>query len=669
MSYIPLKYTLMSSFLLLMIPILIAVSTFDYLNAKNDLENTHKMLKQQTENNIINAIKLANAGYSLLEKFIDDDLKDAFKIFIDAYLMSGSNPAKIDLFKLKKQLLNNKVDLYIINKQGIVEYTTYTKDLGLDFKQWSDVFTLLQNTFKKMEFTNGGFANEARTGILRKFAYMPTPDGKYILELGLVLDEFKQWTTELDIAKITNRLKTLNPTLHRIRIFSRHGYSLSDTNYKPNPVILETIKNVYKTKIPDEIVDKKRKYYTRYIFVNLKTNNYNLGADPSKVIELSYNTRFVDESLQKIASFHILLSIIAILLCIIFTFIISAWITKPIQSIVNSINIIAGGELEHQITVETNNELKLLKQSIVKMVNSIVAYTNKIKHLNISYSHFVPLEFLRLLEKESIIEVRLGDHVQKRMTILFVDIRAFTTLSETMSPHENFEFINCYLGHVSPVIRKYNGFIDKYIGDAVMALFPCSPDDAIQAAIEIHQQLSLFNQLRQNKNLLPVKIGIGLHIGDLMLGTIGEEKRMEGTVISDAVNLASRLEGLTKMYGTSAIVSEEILNDLTEAEKYHFRFLGKVRVKGKYSSVNIFELIDAEMGDYKNNKIKSKLLFNQAIKTYYQKQFPIALQQFTAILELLPQDKATNFYIKRCQQYIRHGIADNWDGVEVLIQK
>jgi two-component system sensor histidine kinase ChiS len=132
-----------------------------------------------------------------------------------------------------------------------------------------------------------------------------------------------------------------------------------------------------------------------------------------------------------------------------------------------------------------------------------------------------------------------------------------------MSPKDNFDFINAYLGRVSPVIRKHHGFIDKYIGDAIMALFPENADDAVQAAIEIHRQLVKFNQEREQFSLQPIKIGIVLHIGTLMLGTIGEEKRMEGTVISDAVNLASRLEGLTKMYGASILVSEAFLNELT----------------------------------------------------------------------------------------------------------
>jgi len=379
-SYMPLKYTLMGSFLLLIIPILITMSVFDYLNAKNDLVYAYRMLQQQTESNIINAIKLVNSGYNMLDKLTNDDMKDAFVTFIDAYQMAGRDPSRMPLSDLKKQL-GGKMDLYVISADGIVKYTTYTNDLGLDFKKWPDTFLFLTTVRNKNEFADGGFRTEARTGMIRKFAYMPTPDKKYVLELGLAHDQFAKWTGELDIEKITSRLKTLNPALNQVRIFSRHGHALGDQDYKPNAETMDIIKMVYETKTSEEIKDAERKRDTRYIFVNLKEEE-NISSDPSRVIELTYNTRLIDESLSRSASFHVLLSIISIVLSIIFTFIISAWITRPIQRIVKSVNIIAEGKLEHRIEVETNNELKLLKQSIIKMVNSMLLSINKIEQQN-----------------------------------------------------------------------------------------------------------------------------------------------------------------------------------------------------------------------------------------------------------------------------------------------
>lgn len=209
---------------------------------------------------------------------------------------------------------------------------------------------------------------------------------------------------------------------------------------------------------------------------------------------------------------------------------------------------------------------------------------------NQSYSRFVPLEFLKFLGKKNITEIELGDQTQKEMTILFSDIRSFTQLSEKMTPKDNFDFLNSYMGRMGPIIRKHGGFVDKYLGDGIMALFPDSPDDAVEAAKEMKSTLEEHNQSRLERNYDPIRIGIGIHTGVLMLGTIGEEARMDGTVISDAVNLASRIEGLTKEYGADILLSDESYQKIRNRRKYTFQELGKVSVKGKENMIGVYEV-------------------------------------------------------------------------------
>ncbi|MFC1743995.1 adenylate/guanylate cyclase domain-containing protein [Candidatus Riflebacteria bacterium] len=213
----------------------------------------------------------------------------------------------------------------------------------------------------------------------------------------------------------------------------------------------------------------------------------------------------------------------------------------------------------------------------------------ELKIKNESFSRFVPTEFLKYLEKETIEEVELGDQVQKEMTILFSDIRSFTTITEKMTAKESFDFINSFLRQMGPVIRKNNGFIDKYIGDAIMAIFPYNVEDALDAAIEMREELARYNTLRVEQGREDVDIGIGIHKGILMLGIVGENVRLEGTVISDAVNLTSRIESLTKNYKCPIIVSGKVSEEIGENEKFIFRFLDEVKVKGKSKAVPLFE--------------------------------------------------------------------------------
>lgn len=283
---------------------------------------------------------------------------------------------------------------------------------------------------------------------------------------------------------------------------------------------------------------------------------------------------------------------------------------------------------------------------------------------NTAYERFVPSEFLRYLGKKDITKVELGDQIQKDMSILFSDIRSFTTLSEKMTPEETFNFINEYLGIISPVIRHHNGFIDKYIGDAIMAIFPESAEDSVKTAIEMQKNLMDYNLARKKENKPPVSIGVGIHSGLLMLGTVGETKRMEGTVISDTVNLSSRLEGLTKHFGANILVSEDVISKIGDnIIKYNTRFLGRVTVKGKTKPIGIYQIIDGNESRVIEKILKTKSMFERGIKHYLIQEFPESLENFEKVLKINPQDRSAIYYleiIKECQQ--GKGFSNNWTG-------
>lgn len=294
----------------------------------------------------------------------------------------------------------------------------------------------------------------------------------------------------------------------------------------------------------------------------------------------------------------------------------------------------------------------ILSLKFSKAFSTIEALSEDLQRYNRAYSRFVPREFLRFLEKDSILDIQLGDQVQTEMTVLFVDIRSFTTISELMTPKENFNFLNEYLGRIGPMIRKNNGFIDKYLGDGLMALFPECAEDALRAALEIQKAINVFNEELTQRGRPAICVGAGIHTGRLMLGTVGEQERMDGTVISDAVNLASRIEGLTKRYGSSIVISEESLVRLEDPNKFCYRFLGKVRVKGKTEPVSVFEVFDLDPKEIRIVKQVTRTEFEKGIMALHGGDYTEARKLFEGILRANPEDKAAALYLRKINKIV-----------------
>ncbi|KPQ38113.1 MAG: two component signal transduction system hybrid histidine kinase / response regulator [Phormidium sp. OSCR] len=274
----------------------------------------------------------------------------------------------------------------------------------------------------------------------------------------------------------------------------------------------------------------------------------------------------------------------------------------------------------------------------------------KLSRLSLAYAKFVPKEFLEFLDKSSIIDVQLGDTVEREMSILFSDIRDFTKLSEGMKPEDNFKFINGYLSRMEPAILDNHGFIDKYIGDAIMALFGGTADDAVKAAIAMLNNLDTYNQSRQRPGRRPIKIGIGINTGQLMLGTVGGKKHMNSTAISDAVNLASRVEGLTKVYGVPLLIAEETFIKLQNTGDYNIRLIDRVLVKGKSQKTSIFEVFDADPEPVRSGKLATRTQFELGLAYLQGQKIQEAQDLFLDCLAQNPADYPAKIYLERCQK-------------------
>lgn len=299
------------------------------------------------------------------------------------------------------------------------------------------------------------------------------------------------------------------------------------------------------------------------------------------------------------------------------------------------------------------------KNELLARIKTHLYLTN----VNKATRKFVPYEFLHILGRESILDINLGDQAYETMTILFSDIRSYTTMSETMTPKENFDFLNGLLRRIGPIFREQNGFVNQYYGDGVMALFPHSPENALVSAIKMQKRISEYNKTRIRKARKAIQIGVGIQIGTLMLGILGDKERLSQNVVSDAVNTAARLEGLTKTLGASIIISEDIVHAIDNINSYTYRFLGKVKAKGKNQAVSIFEILDGESEQLIARKKQTAEDFNNGLEYYRKACFQEAITSFTAVLDKHPEDKAAAFYFEQSRLLQKLGVQDSWTGV------
>lgn len=281
----------------------------------------------------------------------------------------------------------------------------------------------------------------------------------------------------------------------------------------------------------------------------------------------------------------------------------------------------------------------------------IEASNKQLLEINKAFERFVPKEFIQLIGKEHITDLSTGDSRQEKLTILFTDIRDFSSFAQNKCPKEVFDFLNSFLREVGPVIRKHNGFIDKYLGDGVMALFPGCPSDALKCAMEMSQVLLKFNKSNEKIGGETIRTGTGIHTGSSILGTLGEEERIETTVISESVNLSCRLEELTKKYGVEIIVSQKLLDEISDTSEFPFRFLDEVNIKGLDKKQKIFELIPDHTSPLSLLKIKNKEEFEEGVILMLNGDYNDAIAIFESLHNLCPEDKAILYHLECCRNF------------------
>lgn len=345
-----------------------------------------------------------------------------------------------------------------------------------------------------------------------------------------------------------------------------------------------------------------------------------------------------------------------------------------------------GGELRAVLYLENRHHrdaftservdlLRLLTAQAAISLENATLYESLQKALEVqtdlttAHARFVPHQFLRALDREQIGDVRIGDSVEKEMSILFSDIRGFANIVEGLAPTESIAFINSYLRHMEPAIFDNGGFVDSYIGDAIMALFEGEADGAVRAAIAMQHALAALNEQRKKVGAPPVRNGIGINTGELMLGTIGGGESIKCGVIGESVNLAARIESLTKRYGTPLLISEHTHARLAEPSDYALRPIERVVPVGATEPLMLYEVLDGLATEEREAKLSSLGNYTEGVSLYFDRRFANALARFAAVLETNPSDRVAQMYVDRCMTLVRQGVPDDWDGVVHLQSK
>lgn len=279
-----------------------------------------------------------------------------------------------------------------------------------------------------------------------------------------------------------------------------------------------------------------------------------------------------------------------------------------------------------------------------------------------AYGRFMPPQFLALLEKESVTDLELGDQVKRQVTVLFSDIRGFTRIAETIGPDKTFAFINRYLGHMEPAIHANGGFVNQYLGDGIMALFPGSAQDAMRAALSMLRGLKELNMQLRAEGVAPVSIGIGLNTGPLMIGAIGGIDRRGRGIVGDVTNVAARLEGMTKRYAVPLLVGEGTVAALEDSQSYALREIDRVCPVGREHALCVYEVLDAAPALERAAKVRAQRDFAAGLSQWRAGEFQAAAGSFEHCLKTCPEDAPAKLQLERCLARIGEPVPENWDG-------
>jgi PAS domain-containing protein len=360
--------------LVILIVGILTINTYIYTRDNFDRESSN--LEIQTEKNVVAAIRLTDAATNLLDNGLNGYMQKGLHEVNLEYERAGHDPAKMNLDSIQTNL-GKGFDIYVIDEDGVIVRTTYAPELGQDFKKIPYFYSYLTKIRNSEGFFPDRVVHELLgAGQYRKYAYKPTADHKYVLELGLGGSTFNEINRKLDDRENINSIVMANPYSESYTVFNSMGRYVENNTFPDEPVG-SYLRQVLANRSDLEIADPQHSRTIHFLYIDLKDSTY--GSDPSRVIMITYNNQRIQDALDRLLLYHLLVAVVAIIIGCILAFFISRRINRPIQAIVADVDIIARGGLEHRIGETHNREFDVLEQSINTMVDSLKSAFQKMK--------------------------------------------------------------------------------------------------------------------------------------------------------------------------------------------------------------------------------------------------------------------------------------------------
>lgn len=486
---------LIIAILLIVIPGISLLTVYGYLQAEERMTSDLATLQSVTEKSILDSITDVDTGLKFFDDSLNLRLQRGFSLFLGEYERAGRDPSKMDLARLKAEL-GGDMDLYVINRSGVIEYTTYPPDRGVDFRRFPDFY----EEITRMRLGEGFFPDrtvyEHATGEVRKFAYMPTPDHRYLLEIGLVPGASAEERERVRSLESTQEFVTLNPYLDSIRIFDVFGNPVGEVDGPVDPTTRELVTGTIVPARRDHEVRDEHGRQVRYLFVDLKDPDY--PSDPSVVVELTYDTALIRSQLDQVLYSRVAVALLAIVLSGGIIFLVARRLMRPIEEIIDDIDIIAQGDLDHTVRVSATREVSRLERSINMMVASLKAAIQNLKKSEETirgYSEHLEGQ----VEARTAELQRSTEKANLYLDILTHDIRNATNTASLYAellveglegaPRSYTEKVQKSLRKNVEIIRNVETI--RQIQEEAVALRPVALDPVVRAEIEHYPDVSI----------------------------------------------------------------------------------------------------------------------------------------------------------------------------------